>query len=157
MNPTLKWIAIGCAGLLIVGVAAIAVMAWFVKTKGPAIAERANAAHTDGAAFGQKSSESQCFNEAMSRYRRDPGIISGTAQSVWLQACFEPSTVDPQFCADVPAMEDGMRKSIEWRVARCKQLGLGSDSVCQSILSQVQQYCTSSSRRDKVSAAAQKQ
>ena len=93
-------------------------------------------------------SESMCVAEAMTRYSRDRGMISGIKQRLWLAGCLETSKLDPEFCASVPPDSEIMR-SASWRTSQCSTFGLGGDSTCPNILAEVQTYCAGTERRKK--------
>src|SRR5215210_955735 len=133
MKSVAKGFLIGCSVLLVLGIAAIGAFVWFAKTKGEAWVKKADEVRKDAQTFGQSVPESRCLTEAAARYKKDPGIVSGIEQRVWLGGCLEPSTFEPAFCEGVPP-EGEITKSATWRVDRCNELGLKGDSTCPNIL-----------------------
>ena len=150
MSPVAKGFLIGCSILLVLGVVAVVAVVWFAKTKGTELMTRAEQARDQGLAFGKYTTESECQAEALKRYSGDRGIMSGVKHGVWLTGCLEASTLEPDFCKDVPAQTDIQAAAI-WRTERCKAAGITGDASCPNVLAPVQEYCESSVRRQKMS------
>jgi len=149
MKPVVKGVLIGCSVLVVLGVAAIVAIGWFVKTRSGDLVAKGKVIHSEGATFGRGTSESQCVATAMDRYRNDRGVVGGIKQRVWLSGCLETSTVETNFCDGVPA-QDAIAGTVAWRVARCSDLGFAGDSTCPNILAEVQTYC-GGARKKKIS------
>ena len=150
MNPILKVVLIGCGVIVVVGIVAVALIGWYVKSHGSDWMAQGKAIRAEGATFGRGTTESQCLTEAMSRYRAKRGMMSGIRQRIWLQGCLEASSFEPDFCSGVPA-EEQFGATVRWRVSRCQDLGLQGDSTCPNILAEMQRYCAGPARRKKTS------
>ncbi len=148
MHPALKVILIGCGVIVVVGIVAIALVGWYVKSHSGDWIAQGKAIRAEGAAYGKSVSESQCLGETMSRYRANRGMMSGIRQRVWLSGCLEAASLDAEFCSAVPA-EQQFGSTVTWRVARCQDFGLQGDSTCPNILAEVQRYCASPARKKK--------
>lgn len=152
MKPVVKGVVIGCSVLLVLGAAAAVAIGWLLKSKSRDFVAKGKAMRSEGAQFGRDLSESQCLAEAMARYRKSTGMVSGIRQAVWLGACLETSAIDTGFCANVPP-EDELVRTVAWRVARCADLGFSGDSTCPNILAEVQRYCGGAVRKKKISGS----
>ena len=150
MKPAVKGILIGCAIVFVLAVVFVGGVAWFVKTKGPGLVEGAKSATNDGKAFGTGKRESECVTEAMSQHRTNRSMMGTMSQALWLDACLEASTPEPEFCTGVPLTSE-FTKTISWRLAKCNEFGFRGDSACQSLVQQVQIYCESPKRKEKMS------
>ena len=95
MTPVAKGFLIGCSVLLVLGIVGVAGFVWFAKTKGEAIVKNAEQRQKDGKAFGKNVPESACATEAMTRYKKSPGILAGIEQHLWLAACLDTSAFEP--------------------------------------------------------------
>src|SRR6185369_5697260 len=102
MKPAVKGILIGCSVLTVIAIACILSVGVFVKSKGTDWIARGKEARAEGEAFGRGVSESVCVSEAMARYGRDRGMISGVKHRLWLSGCLQTSRLDPEFCTSVP-------------------------------------------------------
>lgn len=152
MKPVTKVLLFGCLAIVVIGIVAIVAIGWFVKSRSGEWIAQAKSVRADGARFGLTASESQCVDEMMARYRRDPGMMTSVKQSVWLGGCLESSAPQPDFCNGVPAQNEIMR-SATWRNSRCAEAGLRSDAVCPNLFTEVQRYCYSEARKKKIAAA----
>lgn len=148
----MKFVLIGCAVILVIAIAVAIGVGYYVRSHSAEWLEQGKAIRTEGTSFGAKAAEPQCLSEAMARYRSDRGMRSGIKQGVWLGGCLETSSIDPQFCTDVPP-EAELLRTAAWRNERCAEFGMKGDTVCPSILQQMQRYCFSPERRKKLDAA----
>lgn len=148
MKPVVKGFVIGCSILLIIGVAAVVAIIWFMRSKSEDWVAKGNEVRAAAAQFGKNVPEPRCVEEAMSRYRLKTGIVGGIEQRVWLGGCLEASAFDSGFCEGVPPDSEIVR-SATWRAARCANLGFSGDSTCPNILAEVQTYCQGPARRKK--------
>ncbi|HSP34595.1 MAG TPA: hypothetical protein VLU46_09800 [Thermoanaerobaculia bacterium] len=151
MKPVTKVLLFGCLAVVVIAIVAIVAIGWFVKSKSGAWIEQAQSVRKDGSKFGLTASESRCVDEMMTRYRREPGVMSSVKHTVWLGGCLESSAVEPEFCNGVPPHDEIMR-SATWRNSRCVQAGLSRDPTCPNLFSEVQRYCYSETRKKKAAA-----
>jgi|SRR6185436_16559787 len=105
--------------------------AWLAK--GKEVAEQ-------GRSFGNTTDNQGCVDESMSRYKKEPGLMSVLSNTIFMRMCLETSRPTPGFCEDVPKANEFM-KSADWRLKQCRLAGLQSDSNCQNLFTPVQQYC----------------
>jgi len=103
--------------------------------------------YSEGTEFGKKTDDRGCVAEALSRYRQNRGIGGSLSANLFVRGCLESSRPTQGFCDDVPRPTEIM-KSAGWQVKQCKDAGL-SDSFCNQIFSQVQQYCESRRAKQK--------
>lgn len=150
MHPVLKFFLIGCAVVIVLGIIAVAVVGWYVKSHSGQWMAQGKAVRGEGMSFGRTATEPQCVSEAMTRYRAHTGMVNGISQRLWLDGCLETASVDAEFCAGVPA-EDQFTASVTWRVKQCRDFGFQGDSTCPNIVAEVQRYCAGPVRRKKTS------
>ncbi len=151
MDSGLKGLLIGCCVLIVVGVAVIAGIFFYIRSHKDAIVAEVKELHSDGLRFGKDVAEPRCVDEAMSRYRSNAGMFGSVRTSLWLGGCLDTSALDSGFCADVPP-ENEMIRTGQWRAARCSAHGFAGDASCPNIFSTVQKYCGSPGRARKAAA-----
>ena len=151
MTRTVKGLLVGCLVLVFLGVIVLAALGWYVKQKAPEMLASAQSAESEGVSFGKGVSDSQCVSAALERYQANRGIAATVTQSIWLDGCFQTSTIEEKFCDGVPRESDLMR-SATWRVARCEEAGIQQDVSCPNLVGRVQTYCEGNVRRSKLSA-----
>ncbi len=93
----------------------------------------------EAGAFGKKSTDAQCFEEALSRYRACTRAICELMQTPFATNCLRASRKTPDFCEEVPSLATGDGGE-SWRKQRCLQLG-GETTRCHSLLSVAQKHC----------------
>jgi hypothetical protein len=94
----------------------------------------------EGKEFGVRTDNQGCVTEGVTRYKKDPGITSAIATSIFMRTCLDASKPSPGFCDSVPGKTEFI-KTAEWRREQCSKHGLGSDNYCQNIFQSVQEYC----------------
>ena len=152
MKPLAKYLLAGCLVLVLLVIAGVAAVAWYVRTHKDDLLAQAREVRADGAKAGKDLSEGRCVDDALSRYSNDRGVIGGVRTRVWLSGCLEASQPTEGFCSGVPPESEFMR-TVTWRVDQCRARGLAGDSTCPNILAEVQQYCAGASRSAKLAAA----
>ena len=90
--------------------------------------------------FGRHTDNQGCVDEALSRYRKDPGLSSAISSSLFMRFCLDASRPTKGFCDDVPKQLEFM-KSVQWRMAKCQEVRMQSDSNCPQLFAPVQQFC----------------
>src|SRR5260370_37475787 len=139
-------IAIFVCGFVLVVLSVMTAFYWF-SHHGHEIFQKAENTYSEGTEYGKKTDKRGCVSEALSRYRQNRGITGGIAANRFVRGCLESSHPTPGFCDDVPRSVE-ILKSASWQVKQCKDAGL-SDSYCNQIFSQVQQYCESERLKQK--------
>jgi hypothetical protein len=148
MKPVVKGLLIGCSILLAALLILAGVLIWFAASKKDELIASGNKIRAEGTAFGKNVAEPRCVDEALERYRKDKGMVSGIQNAIFLGGCLEASAFDPDFCAGVPS-EDEFTRTITWRVEQCRNRGFAGDSTCPNIFSEVQRYCHGPARAKK--------
>ncbi|HEX7676890.1 MAG TPA: hypothetical protein VF713_02115, partial [Thermoanaerobaculia bacterium] len=151
MKPLAKYLLAGCLVLVLLVIAGVAAVAWYVRTHKDDLLARAREVRADGAKAGKELTEARCVDDALSRYSNDRGVIGGVRTRVWLTGCLDTSQPTEGFCSGVPQEREFMR-TVTWRVDQCRARGLAGDSTCPNILAEVQQYCGGTSRSAKLAA-----
>ena len=124
--------------LLVIGAVAVGVFV-VVRNKDAWLA-RGKAVAEEGTNFGRGTDNQGCVDEALSRYKKEPGFTSILSNTIFMQTCLDASKPTPGFCDDVPRASEFM-KSAQWRLQQCRSVGLQRDQNCQSLFAPVQQYC----------------
>ncbi|MFY9622448.1 MAG: hypothetical protein WAM70_02655 [Pyrinomonadaceae bacterium] len=123
--------------LLIVGAIGAGVW-WWMRNK-DALRSRARAITTEGKDFGKTTDNKGCVDEALNRYKKDPGLLSAFANQGFLTACLEASRPTTGFCDNVPLGD--FAKMQEWQAAQCKRYDLRSGRDCQALVMPVAMFC----------------
>ncbi len=130
--------------LLVVGVVVGGVV-WWSRNK-DRLMGRAKEVMTEGREYGRTADNQGCVDEAVSRYKKEPGLGSAISANLFNKACLMASRDTPGFCTSVPKMTDFM-KSAEWRKTQCSRADLSSDSYCQQLFQPVQEFCERGARK----------
>ena len=129
--------------VLVLGVVGTGVV-WWMKNK-DALMARAKEVVAEGKEFGGNKDNQACVDEAVSRYKKEPGFGSAMSTNFWLRGCLESSKPTDGFCESVPKTTEFM-KSAEWQVEQCHRVDLAKDSYCRQLFQPVQQFCEKGSR-----------
>lgn len=135
--------------LLVVGVIAAGIY-WWTQNKDALIA-KGKAVVTEGRDFGRRSDNQGCVDQAISRYKNDPGFGSTISTSIFMQACLENSRPTPGFCDEVPRQTEFV-KSAQWRLSQCRRVDLANDNNCHQLFAPVQKFCEEQAQKGKVGA-----
>lgn len=130
--------------VLVLGVVGTGVV-WWMKNK-DAIMARAKEVVAEGKEFGRSNNNQACVDEAISRYKKEPGFGSTLTNNFFLRACLEASKPTEGFCETVPRVTEFM-KSAEWQLEQCRRVDLSKDSYCRQLFQPVQQFCEKSPRQ----------
>ena len=147
-SGAVKGVLIGCGILLLIAAVGVFLAVRYVSKNQDEWVARGTEVRDAGSAFGRSNTESACVGESLNRYRGDRSIMGAIRTRIWLSGCLETSTVEPEFCANVPP-ESEIMKTANWRVAQCAQKGLQGDSSCPNVVAEVQTYCASPERQKK--------
>lgn len=124
--------------LLVVGVIGAGVF-WWMRNKDE-LMSRAKEVTTQAKDFGLNSDNQGCVDEAVARYKREPGFTSAISTGIFMNICLDSSRPTPGFCDNVPKRTE-FRKSSQWWTEQCSRVDLSRDSYCQQIFQPVQQFC----------------
>lgn len=130
--------------LLIVGVIGTGVF-WWMKNK-DALMARAKEVVAEGKEFGGRNDNQACVDEAVSRYKKEPGFGNAMSTNFFLRACLDASKPTTGFCESVPRTTEFI-KSAEWQVEQCRRVDLAKDSYCRQLFQPVQQFCEKGPRQ----------
>ena len=139
--PTWAKVLIIVGLVIVLGV--IAVIAggayWWSRNKDSIIA-RGKTEITEGKELGRTTDNQGCVDQSLLRYKKEPGFTSVIATTIFMRSCLDVSRPTPGFCDDVPKQTE-FTKSAQWRLAQCDTAGLKSDTYCQQLIGQVQEFC----------------
>lgn len=131
--------------LLIVAGAGAGVF-WWMKNK-DALMARAKEVVAEGKEFGSHNDNQACVDEAISRYKKEPGFGSALSNNFFMRACLEASKPTPGFCDEVPGPSE-IRKSVQWQIDQCARVDLSKDNYCRQLFQPVQQFCEQNKRTE---------
>jgi hypothetical protein len=143
-----RWLKI----LLIVAIVAVLGIAavvgagayWWMKNKDSLLA-RAKEVMAEGKDFGRQTDNQGCVDEALSRYKKEPGFGSAMSNNFFLRSCLEASRPTPGFCDSIPPPTEFM-KTAEWQLDQCRRVNLSEDKYCRQLFQPVQQFCEHGAR-----------
>ena len=143
-----RWLKILLIVAIVVVLGIVAVVGtgviWWMRNK-DALMARAKEVVAEGKEFGRHSDNQACVDEAISRYKRDPGFGSAMSNNFFLRSCLETSQPTPGFCESVPRATEFM-KAAEWQLEQCRRVDLSQDSYCRQLFQPVQQFCEHGAR-----------
>ena len=126
------------AVLLVVGVV-VGVVVWWSHNKDRVIGGIKEST-TQGRDFGRNSDNQGCVDQALLRYKKDPGFTSAISTNLFTKACLDASRPTAGFCNDVPKVTEFI-KSAEWRAAQCRRIDLAKDNYCPQLFQPQQEFC----------------
>jgi len=124
--------------LLVVGVIGFGAV-WWMRNKDE-LMSRAEKVVTEAKDFGANSDNQGCVDEAVARYKREPGFTNAISTAIFMRPCLDASRATPGFCEHVPKPTE-FTKSAQWRTEQCRRVDLSRDSYCQQLFQPVQQFC----------------
>jgi|SRR5262245_13867273 len=107
-------------------------------------ASRAKEVVAEGKEFGRNHDNQACVDEAISRYKKYPGLNSANSNDFFLPSCLDASKPTAGFCDTVPKEFIG---SLEWQLDQCRRVGLSGEIYCRQLFQPVQQFCESGARK----------
>jgi len=138
-----RWLKILLIIAIVVVLGIVAVVGagvfWWMKNK-DALLARAKEVVAEGKQFGRQSDNQGCVDEALSRYKKEPGFSSAMSNNFFLRSCLEASRPTPGFCDSVPRATEFM-KTAEWQLNQCRRVDLSTDNYCRQLFQPVQQFC----------------
>lgn len=120
---------------------------WWSRNKDSIIA-RGKAEISEGRDLGRTTDNQGCVDQSILRYKKEPGLTSVIATSIFMRTCLDISRPTSGFCDDVPKQNE-FTKSAQWRVAQCDRVDLRSDTYCHQLFAPVQDFCTNGSKEDR--------
>mgnify|MGYP003694260901 CR=1 FL=1 len=130
--------------VLILGVVGTGVV-WWMKNR-DALMARAKEVVAEGKEFGGRNDNQACVDEAISRYKKEPGFGSLMSNNFFLRACLDASKPTDGFCESVPRSTEFM-KSAAWQLEQCRRADLSKDSYCRQLFQPVQKFCDQGARK----------
>ena len=124
--------------LLVIGTVGAGVC-WWSRNKDSLMA-RGKALVEEGQEAGRQTDNQGCVDQAITRYKAEPGFTSGISTGIFMESCLRVSSPTPGFCDEMPR-ETEFIKGGQWQVAQCEKVGLGSDQYCRQIFQGVQRFC----------------
>lgn len=124
--------------LLVIGVIGAGVY-WWSNNK-DALMAKAKALVEDGQDAGRQTDNQGCVDQAVARYKRDPGFTNGISSGIFMESCLRVSRPTAGFCDGVPR-ETEFIKSANWQQAECERVGLSSDQYCRQLFQGVERFC----------------
>jgi hypothetical protein len=126
---------IGCGVLLVLGILAVAAVAfWFNRNRGD-LEAGGRAGAREGARFGLVRDEAACFEEGKRRASSSTTIQASLAVTVFVRTCLEYGKPTAGFCDNVPPIT-ALRRSAAWQQERCS-----GAAGCRNVAQMVQAYC----------------
>ena len=124
--------------LLVIGVIGAGVYWW--SSNKDALMAKAKALVEQGEEAGRQTDNQGCVDQAITRYKGDPGFTNGISSGIFMESCLRVSSPTPGFCDEVPR-ETEFIKSGKWQQAQCERVGLASDQYCRQIFQGVERFC----------------
>jgi len=124
--------------LLVVGVIGAGVY-WWSNNKDALIA-KGNELIDEGREAGREADNQGCVNQAITRYKSEPGFTNAISSGIFMESCLRVSSPTPGFCDKVPH-ENEFIESGKWQQAQCERVGLASDQYCRQLFQGVERFC----------------
>jgi len=132
-------IIVGVLVVLIVVGAIVGGVYWWSNNKDALIA-RGKAVVEEGEETGRQTDNQGCVDQAITRYKSDPGFTGGISSGIFMDSCLRVSRPTPGFCDNVPR-ETEFIKSGQWQLSQCDRAGLASDQYCRQLFQGVERFC----------------
>jgi hypothetical protein len=141
-----KAVLISCAILALLLCGGIAYGYYWSHHYGRALVAKSNVMMQAGRAFGAKSDNIACLEEAKTRFQSDNTIRGKIGAGMFLSGCLKSSAPSPGFCDSVPPPSD-ILKCVKWRLTAIETYHLSSDAA--PLLQVVEKYCDECRKRGK--------
>ena len=132
-------LVVAIIAVLLVGGVVVGGVVWWSRNKDKLMG-RAKEVVTEGRDFGRNTDNQGCVDETVSRYKKEPGIGTLIATSIFSRACLDASRPTANFCNDVPTPTEFTRTA-SWRAEQCRRVDLSKDSYCPPLFQPVQEFC----------------
>jgi len=127
-----------CVILFAVGVVGLGVYLW--SRHGRELLDAGGRQYDRGVTFGRETDEAGCLNEAVARYKRQGGGMTGSmAAGIFVRACWNASRRTEGFCDQVPKPLDLFRAT-RWQIEQSRRAGI-DDQFGGQIFAQQRAYC----------------
>jgi hypothetical protein len=124
--------------LLVIGVICAGIYWW--SSNKDALMAKAQALYEEGQRAGHETDNQGCVDQAITRYKAEPGFTNGISTGIFMESCLRVSSPTPGFCDEVPH-ETEFIKSGKWQLAQCEREGLSKDQYCRQIFQGVERFC----------------
>ena len=140
MPTWIKVVIVGAVLLVLLYVGGAVAVYFFARSYGPGLMEAGKQTYDEGVAYGRRTDNEGCLNEAVARQARGGGFGDMIKINLFMRACLEVSRPTPGFCDDVPRQTEFM-KAVGWQQRQCQRYGLSVEKQCGQLFQQVQQFC----------------
>lgn len=140
MPGWLKALLIVLVVVIVLAVGVVAIAGFLIYRNKDAIVAKTKEIATEAKDFGEKTDNQGCVDEAISRYKAEPGFTKAISTSIFMRICLDNSKATPGFCNEVPKQMEFM-KTAQWRRDQCQRVDLSRDSNCQNLFTPIQQFC----------------
>jgi hypothetical protein len=142
MPTWLKVLLISLVLLVVLLAGAVGVGVYLWRQYGRGMVESGVRSASEGREFGEKTSDRGCVEEAVTRHKNSNGFGDRIRINIFLRGCLEASAQTVGFCEAVPSASE-FTDSLNWQLRQCHEHGLTTETQCQQLFSQVQQFCAS--------------
>jgi hypothetical protein len=140
MPGWLKALLIVLVVIFVLAIGVVAIAGFLIYRNKDAIVANMKEIATEAKDFGEKTDNQGCVDEAISRYKVEPGLKKTISTSIFMRICLDNSRATPGFCDDVPKQTEFI-KAAQWKMEQCRRVDLSRDSNCQNLFSPIQQFC----------------
>ena len=140
MPGWLKALLIVLVVIFVLAVGVVAIAGFLIYRNKDALVAKTKEIATEAKDFGGKTDNQGCVNEAISRYKAEPGFGKAISTSIFMRICLDNSKPTSGFCDDVPRQMEFL-KTAQWRRDQCQRFDLGRDSNCPNLFAPIQQFC----------------
>ncbi len=131
-------LAIG-AVIVLLAVAAIAGLVWWLDANKERLKAQGDAAKSEAATFAAGRSQRDCVAEGLRRVSACDGLMCRALAEIFVEACLGAAEPTSGLCDGVPKTGEIMA-SVKWRLAQCAQRA-GDAKQCSNLMGAVQDYC----------------
>ena len=140
MPGWLKALLIVLVVVIVRAVGVVAIAGFLIYRNKDAIVAKTKEIATEAKNFGEQTDNQGCVDEAILRYKAEPGFTKAISASIFMRICLDNSKATPGFCNEVPKQMEFM-KTAQWRRDQCQRVDLSRDSNCQNLFTAIQQFC----------------
>jgi hypothetical protein len=126
--------------VIVLAVGVVAIAGFLIYRNKDAIVAKTKEIANEAKNFGEQTDNQGCVDEAISRYKAEPGFTKVISASIFMRICLDNSKATPGFCNEVPKQMEFM-KTAQWRRDQCQRVDLSRDSNCQNLFTPIQQFC----------------
>lgn len=140
MPGWLKALLIVIVVVFVLAIGVVAIAGYIIYRNKDAVIAKTKQIATEAKDFGEKTDNQGCVDEAISRYKAEPGFTKAIGTSIFMRICLDNSRATPRFCDEVPKQMEFM-KAARWKIEQCRRVDLSRDSNCQNLFTPIQQFC----------------